>query len=47
MDASAMGCEAKGVTAFLAGRGAKYRRARFGREFEEPIALQNGRDAPP
>jgi hypothetical protein len=28
------------------GRDIKHRRAHFGREFEEPIALPNGRDAP-
>jgi len=35
----------KGVTAFLAERGAKYL-APSGREFDERIALPNGRDAP-
>jgi hypothetical protein len=28
------------------GRDAKHHRARFGRKFDEPIALPNGRDAP-
>jgi hypothetical protein len=28
------------------GRDVKHRRERFGREFDEPIALPNGRDAP-
>ena len=28
------------------GRDVKHRRERFGREFDEPIALSNGRDVP-
>jgi hypothetical protein len=49
-DEAAYGRERWGVRqrrySCLAGRGAKYRRARFGREFDEPIAQSNGHDVP-
>ncbi len=45
MDASAMGREAKALQRSLTRRQVSSR-ARFGREFDEPIALPNGRDAP-
>jgi hypothetical protein len=44
MDAIAMEYWGKGVTAFLAGLCSKYRLAGFGRTFDEPIALPNGRN---
>ena len=47
MDAIAMEYWGKGVTAFLAGLCAKYRLAGFGRTFDEPIALPNGRCVQP
>jgi hypothetical protein len=40
-----MGCEAKALQLPCWTR-AKYRRARFGREFDEPIAQSNGHDVP-
>ena len=42
-----MGCEAKALRRSFPDEAlTKYRRAGFGREFDEPIAMPNGRDAP-
>ena len=40
------GCEVKALQRSLPDEALRSSRAGFGREFDEPIALPNGRDAP-
>jgi hypothetical protein len=47
MDTNAMACEAKALQRSFLDEALSNRRAGFRREFDEPIALPNGRDAPP
>ena len=46
MEASALACQAKALQHSLANEALSISRAGFGREFDERIALPNGRDAP-